>query len=227
MVRKSKAALSAIATAFITGISKNCHYDIAHIRKTPMVYGLKYWRFHQMVVFRCALPLLLIYAVSPVFSEDFADVSPPRGFAGVEIGMSLDDVKGELRKDPQFAFRGDPDVSLLAKPNEVLIETAGLTFIERAYFQFYNGNLFSIILALNPEKIDHYSMYTTLVDRYGEPSSLDPSESVWEFDGIRLALERPLSVKYVDTLAFDEILRQNAQTESLNALSREMFLDQF
>jgi hypothetical protein len=70
-------------------------------------------------------------------------------------------------------------------------------------------------------------MYTTIVEKYGDPSSLDPTEAVWDFDGIRIALERPLSVKYVDTLAFEEILRQNAQTESLNALSRERFLDQF
>jgi len=38
---------------------------------------------------------------------------------------------------------------------------------------------------------------------------------------------RPLWVKYVDTLVFDEILRQNHETESLKAMSRERFLQQF
>jgi hypothetical protein len=159
----------------------------------------------------------------PVLSETPA----PPGFAGIEMGMALDVVKELLKRDPQFRFRGDPDVSMLARPNESLIETEGLSFIERAYFQFYEGKLYTIILALNPERVDHYTMYTVLVDRYGEPSSLDPTEAVWEFDSIRMVLERPLSVKYIDNLVFNEILRQNARAESLNALSRERFLEQF
>jgi hypothetical protein len=161
----------------------------------------------------------------PVVSQDIPEA--PLGFAGIEMGMELDVVKELLKRDSQFRFRGDPDVSMLATPNESLIETEGLSFIDRAYFQFYEGRLYTIILALDPEKIDHYTMYSTLVDRYGEPTSLDPSEAVWEFDFIRMALERPLSVKYVDTVAFGSILRENAKAESLNALSRDRFLDQF
>ena len=116
---------------------------------------------------------------------------------------------------------------MLASPNESLIETQGLSYIDRAYFQFHEGKLYTIILALDPERIDHYTMYTTLVDRYGEPTSLDPTEAVWEFAFIRMALERPLSVKYVDTAVFGSILRENAKAESLNSLSRDRFLDQF
>ena len=156
-----------------------------------------------------------------------AATETPRGFAGIEIGMTLAQVKSALIRDSQFKFRGDPDVSLLSRPNETLIETEGYAFIDRAYFQFYRGRLYTIILLLDPERIDHYTMYSTFVSRYGEPDSFDPTEAVWEFGDISVAIERPLSVKYLDTLAFDEILRQNAQTESLNALSRERFLDQF
>ena len=151
----------------------------------------------------------------------------PLGFAGIEMGMELDLVKEQLMRDSQFRFRGDPDVSMLTRRSESLIETEGISFIKRAYFQFYEGRLFTIILALNPDKLDHYTMYTLLVERYGEPVSLDPTQAVWEFDAVRMVLERPLSVKYIDSVVFDEILKKNAQTESLNALSRERFLDQF
>jgi hypothetical protein len=173
--------------------------------------------------------ILSLVGAAPILAQSSRAVSieEPRGFAGIEIGMALSEVKSALVRDSQFKFRGDPDVSLLSSPNETLIETEGYTFIDRAYFQFYRGRLYTIILLLNPERIDHFTMYSTFVSRYGDPSSLDPSEAVWEFDSIRVALERPLSVKYLDTLAFGEILRQNAQTESLNALSRERFLDQF
>ncbi len=213
----------------IVGISKN--FNLA-----PCTYEKSLWCIYlrsivsiNRVVFRCALvSVIMVLAAAPLlFSQTPAAIEAPRGFAGIEIGMGIEEVKTALSRDAQFKFRGDPDVSLLASPNESLIETEGLTFIDRAYFQFYKGRLYTIILLLNPERIDHYTMYTTMVSRHGEPTGLDPSEAVWEFDRIRLALERPLSVKYIDTLAFGDILRQNARTESLNALSRERFLDQF
>jgi hypothetical protein len=186
---------------------------------------------HPLPVF---LVVFLLWAAAsapltaqPADTVEAAVAPAPKGFAGIDLGMDLEEVKQALIRDPQFTFRGDPDVSLLSLPNEALIETEGFSFIDRAYFQFYEGRLYTIILSLNPERVDHFSMYTRLVERYGQPTSLDPTESVWEFEGLRLSLERPLSVKYVDTLAFAEILRQNAQTESLNALTRERFLDQF
>ena len=153
--------------------------------------------------------------------------SSPAGFSTIEIGMSLDEAKTALRNSPYFRYRGDPDVSLLPKPNEFLIETRGSSYIDRGYFQFYEGSLYTIILRLNREEIDHYTLYTAFVDKYGQPSYLDPSEAVWEFDVIRLAIERPLSVKYVDAAVFREILDKNAETESLGVLSRERFLDEF
>jgi len=159
--------------------------------------------------------------------ESATDVAAPKGFAAIEMGMELSRVKELLKQDPQFNFRGAPDVSMLARPNESLIETKGITFIDRAYFQFYEGRLYTIIIALNQDRLDHYSMYTELIERYGKPATLDPTEAVWEFESIRMVLERPLSVKYIDTLVFGEIVRQNARLESLNALSRDQFLDQF
>ncbi len=181
------------------------------------------WRAAVLVVF-----ILIFFAAHGVSqSAESSHAAAPVGFAEIEMGMELDRVKELLTRDSQFKFRGDPDVSLLASPNESLIETEGFSFIDRAYFQFHEGKLYTIILALDPERIDHYTMYTTLVGRYGEPTSLDPSEVVWEFDTIRMALERPLSVKYVDTVTFNDILRENAKLESLNALNRDQFLGQF
>jgi hypothetical protein len=181
------------------------------------------WQAPGMIVL--FLIFIAAYGVSQSVESSVNEV--PVGFAEIEMGMELDQVKELLKRDPQFKFRGDPDVSLLTSPNESLIETEGISFIDRAYFQFHEGKLYTIILALDPDRVDHYTMYTTLVGRYGEPTSLDPSEAVWEFDALRLALERPLSVKYVDSATFNDILRENAKLESLNALNRDQFLGQF
>ncbi|MAG13318.1 MAG: hypothetical protein CMN78_01850 [Spirochaetales bacterium] len=170
--------------------------------------------------------LLTLMRIS-AFGQETSTATNPEGFSTIIIGMSLDEAKQALKTSPLFKYRGDPDVSLLPRPNEVLIETEGFTYIDRAYFQFYDGGLYTIILLLNREELDHFTLYTTLVDKYGEPSYLDPSEVVWEFERLRLAIERPLTVKYVDTVAFDEILRENAKAESLNRLNRENFLGEF
>ncbi len=154
-------------------------------------------------------------------------IEPPNGFNELILGLELEEIKQRLQADSNFAFRGDPDVSMLSAPNETLIETTGTTFIERAYFQFTESRLYSIILELDQTRLDHYTMYTQLVGSYGEPDSLDPSEAVWDFESVRLSLERPLSVKYLDSEAFERIIGAKRKAESLNKINRDRFLDQF
>jgi hypothetical protein len=151
----------------------------------------------------------------------------PRGFRGMELGMALEPVKAKLAADTLFSFRGDPDVSLLPSPQQTLIECAGVSWVRRAFFQFHEGRLFSIILVLDPRLLDHYTLLQTLSRKYGDPARLDPSEVVWEFPGVRLSLERPLSVKYLDTGVFAALREQGKAGEALSELSKKMFLEEF
>lgn len=152
---------------------------------------------------------------------------PPDGFRSIRLGMELDAVKQLLQQDPLFDYRGDPDVSLLPQPQQTLIECAGTSYIRRAFLQFHERRLYIMILALDPERLDYYTLYSTLSGKYGNPGRLDPSEAVWEFEGLRLSLERPLSVKYIDTGVFQR-LQDEAQTgEDFRALAKDRFLEQF
>ena len=155
------------------------------------------------------------------------EIRPPTGFNLIELGLDIDEVKGVLKADSNFLFRGDPDVSMLARPNEALIETDGSSFVSRAFFQFHERRLYTIIIELDAERMDHFTMYTTFVERYGDPDYLDPNEVVWDFGDIRLSLERPLRIKYVDVPVFEGILASQRQLESLGRVSRDGFLDQF
>ena len=152
---------------------------------------------------------------------------PPTGFGRIELGLGVDEVKEKLQSDSNFLYRGDPDVSLLRRPSDSLLEANGAGFVERGYFQFYQGRLYTITLELSSARLDHYTMYTTLTAKYGDPDRLNPSESVWEFDGIRMSLERPLRLKYIDIGVFEEIIAEHRKTESLSRMSRDRFLDQF
>jgi hypothetical protein len=160
-------------------------------------------------------------------SSDGRSVRPPQGFRSVTLGMELDEVKRLLQEDPLYAYRGDPDVSMLPQPQQTLIECAGTSYIRRAFFQFHEHRLYILILALDPEKLDYFTMYSTLTDRYGAPGRLDPSGAVWEFETLRLSLERPLSVKYIDTEVFERLQEEGKAGQDLRELAKERFLEQF
>jgi hypothetical protein len=147
-----------------------------------------------------------------------------RAFRGVELGMDRETAITALKKDPVFAYRGPEDISLLPSPNQSLIEVSGLSFVKRGYFQFYEGKLWTMILELDPDKVDHYSIYTSLVKKYGEPLLIDPKEARWEDKATRMALERPLSLRYMDMTVYGK-LREGVNAEaSAEELDRQGFL---
>lgn len=154
----------------------------------------------------------------------------PRGFGGVELGMSLDDAKSALKSNSDFGYAGDRDVSLLPGDARVLIETDSYNmqhhgFLTRCWFQFYEETLYSIIINFNPERIDHYSLYTTLVKKYGEPDDFSPERSVWKNGDVTMSLERPLSIKYIDNEISEKLVQQSLVQKNGFEITRERFLD--
>jgi hypothetical protein len=161
----------------------------------------------------------------PALVEDPAPL--PRTFRQLGLGMSLDELKEALAKDGLFAFRGDRDVSFLPVKEENLVETTGLSFIRRAFFQLRDGKVFIMAFSLDPAMVDHYSVFTTLREKYGDPGSLDPGQAVWENGETRVSIERPLTVKYIDMEVFSRIVDESEAEESSRVFLRQRFLDEF
>jgi hypothetical protein len=153
--------------------------------------------------------------------------TPPREFRGISLGMSLEDLKTALQRDGLFHFRGDRDVSFLPSREQNLVETTGFSFIRRAFFQLYEGQVFIMAFTLDPALIDHYSVFTTFVKKYGQPVRLDPGRAVWETEDTRVAIERPLTVKYIDMKVFKERIDQSEVETSREIFLRQEFLDAF
>jgi len=151
----------------------------------------------------------------------------PKSYRAFSLGMNLEDLRKALSADEFFAFRGDRDVSLLPLSEQTLVETTGLSFIKRAFFQLKEGKVFIMAFTLNTDKIDHYSVFTTLVQKYGEPKELNPREAVWLSETVRLSLERPLTVKYIDLQVFNNIIEASTVKESKEAILRREFLNDF
>ncbi|MDR1985690.1 MAG: hypothetical protein LBP88_01805 [Treponema sp.] len=151
----------------------------------------------------------------------------PRVYRDLSLGMSLEDLKGALKQDELFNFRGDRDVSFLPIGEQNLVETTGFSFIKRALFQLRSGKLFAMAFTMNTELVDHYSIFTVFVQKYGEPDILDPKQAVWESADTRIAIERPLTVKYMDMQVFKELLDTAQTKESQELRIREDFLNGF
>jgi len=171
--------------------------------------------------FLILVPLYFVEAQS----DDLASV--PRSYHGISLGMAPEEVKNLLLQDPWFNYRGDADVSLLERPRASLIDAGGSLFIKRGLFQFENDALSAILLELNPETIDWFTVYTTLEDRYGNPADLNPQKAWWEDGQTRLALERPLTVKYLDLSVFEAAKAEVSDRAAWRAKAREEFLDEF
>ncbi len=149
-----------------------------------------------------------------------------RGFSSIELGMGLEEAKRALEDDPSFRYRGDPDVQFLPLTEIPLIETEGRAFIDRAVLQFRNGSLAVLSLMLDRGRLDYFSVYESLVSRYGEPVRLDPGQAVWEDGTTRLTLERPLTVKYIDLPTLNALIEAGRAEEALDEITRERFLEQ-
>ena len=162
-----------------------------------------------------------------VFAKDLPD-----GYGDVHLGMSLKEAKEHLLKNADFGYSGDRDVSLLPGDAKVLIETnaacgRGSPYLTQCWFQFYNEQLYIITININTSKIDYYSMFTTLCQKYGEPDSLDPQKAVWKSDSITMQLEKPLAVKYIDNETFDMLKTAATVEESYEEKNAQMFLEEF
>jgi hypothetical protein len=151
----------------------------------------------------------------------------PRSFREVKLGMSLEELKKALAADGLFEFRGDRDVSFLPAKEENLVETTGLSFIRRAFFQLREEKLFIMAFSLDPAMVDHYSVFTAFIKKYGEPVSLNPREAVWENEEVRVSIERPLTVKYIDMNTFKAIMGESKAEEAAEIFRRQGFINEF
>ena len=162
--------------------------------------------------------------------EDFTEKpeeQTPNNFQGIELGMELDTVKETLKNSPYFRYRGDPDVSLLLTESRSIIESSGYSFIERGLFQFHDERLYIITIILNQNEIDYFSMYRSLNKKYGDPDVLNPEQISWSFGNVLLSLEKPLTIKYIDTDVLDKLKSGRNQTTDLRMLGREQFIGEF
>lgn len=173
--------------------------------------------------------LKFVFSLLFIFLFTCSCFSLPQGYKNIRLGMSVEEVKKALKADSDFGYRGDRDVSLSPENKQVLIETDAsrnpYSFFTRCWFQFVDEKLFSITLNLNQEKLDHASVFSSLVKKYGNPSSINPKKSAWEDKEIALSLERPLTLKYMDNKAFKKMQDESFVQKTIEEKAIDEFLE--
>ena len=171
--------------------------------------------------------LLLFFSIH-IFSytEDY-----PKGYKNIKLGMSFEDTKIALLKDSDFGYHGERDVSLIPGTNKTLIETDaqyghGSNFLERCWFQFTNDYLYIITINVNQQKMDYYTIFTTLCNKYGNPTDFNPQKATWKSDEVTFTLEKPLTLKYIDNQVFDSTQNYSNIQISPAEITQKMFLDE-
>ncbi|MDD7014643.1 MAG: hypothetical protein SO116_06145 [Treponema sp.] len=171
---------------------------------------------------------LLFIFTAEVFAQQENQL--PSGYGNIKLGMTVEEVKAELKKDSQFGYRGDRDVSLLPRQEDVLIETdtlktAPYSFLEKCWFQFYEGKLYVITINVKTSKMDYFSIFSKLCSKYGEPENFNPEKAQWNDEDVIMSLERPLALKYTDKKVYDKILEENYVDKTIQEQRAQDFLE--
>ena len=148
------------------------------------------------------------------------------GFGDIALGDSLQNTVQKIMLSDFFSFNEAEDVSIIPSSANSLITTQGVRYIQEGFFQFDTDALVSIHLILNGNYIDHFSLFTFLMNTYGQPQILTPHLSTWESDTVRISLEKPLTIKYVDLQYFLVQQKERTVQESESQRGINEFLEQ-
>ncbi len=203
------------------------------VSKSAEIVGMKTVFSFSLVALCC-----LMLCTPPLVAQDgsaepapvpgSAEPAPvPGSYREISLGMTLEAVQEALTADTLFGYRGERDISLLPTRNRTLIETAGASFIRRSWFQFHNEILYTMTFTLDSSRVDYYSIYSSLVSKYGEPDTLDPAKATWSDDLVILTLERPLTLRYIDVKIFNELVDQSGTSQAASDFLRESFISEF
>lgn len=167
-----------------------------------------------------------IFILFPQFAKEL-----PNGYKNIQLGMTLEETKNNLIKDSSFGYHGEIDVSLVPSNQTTLIETdaqrgLGSNFLSHCWFQFYDEKLFIITINVNQNRMDYYSIFTTLTKKYGEPDTISPNAASWKNEQVTVSLEKPLTLKYIDNETFDQLQNYSNIQKSAEEETRQMFLDE-
>ena len=148
------------------------------------------------------------------------------GFRNISLGMGLDQVKAALKADPCSATGAirrelpSPDQPVPHRVRRQLVPPPRVLPVCRQQALHHDPGA-------GHAEARSLLAFQRSFGQVRSTHSLSPQETVWQSAPVRLSLERPLTVKYIDNKTFPAILSKAGAPRDLEKLSREKFIEQF
>ena len=140
---------------------------------------------------------LLCLTVWPQQSNTTGGTVPISGWGNYRLGEPLSETISKLKKDPLLISKEPLESDIPEELNEYLVTMRPNRFFENFYFQFFNKKCHLIHLIYSKKFFSFLILYEQLKKKYGEPGLITYKRVEWEYQGARLLLERPTTVKYI------------------------------
>ncbi|WP_295161808.1 hypothetical protein [uncultured Brachyspira sp.] len=127
--------------------------------------------------------------------------TPITGFKDIKLGATREDTINAILSDntmtlPKQYMTGTVDLS--AEESATFLALEENKFYKSGYFIFKNDALYSITINFQPNQVDFLELLSALNAKYTKGSFINADTVAWQNGDIRIILERPSIIKYID-----------------------------
>ena len=156
-----------------------------------------------------------IYGIEPL-SEGYKDI---------KLGITQDEAKNILKQSRDFNLKREEILTIRLEPDTEILSTEGFGFINFAYFHFHQDKLFQILLKIDKNRIGYYLLLKKMSTRFGSPSKFSPKRATWQNDKVRIAIEKPCTIKYIYLPIWNNLVKNDLSSDHILDSIREKFVD--
>lgn len=161
-----------------------------------------------------ALPLFFGLALLFATGTPSFGLKKEFNFMGLRLGMTPDEVKAVISQSSNLRIDETRYLGELNEANPFTLKASYFPFIRNVYIEFYRGKSYEIIVVLNPNYFDFFSLSETLEDKYGVPARKTSKRVHWQekTNRVELLLEKPSTIKVYDDLLMRQLHSELSQT---------------
>ncbi len=127
--------------------------------------------------------------------------TPITGFKNITLGATREDTINAILSDntmtlPKQYMTGTVDLN--AEESATFLALEENKFYKSGYFIFKDNALYSITIYFQPNQVDFLELLSALNAKYTKGSFLNANTVAWQNGNIRIILERPSIIKYIN-----------------------------
>ncbi len=122
------------------------------------------------------------------------------GFGNISLGANMESTIEHLMNNPIISLpRKYQDIDIASETSDSFISINQNKFFRSGYFLFQNDSLYAITIRYQQNQTDFLALLQTLNDKYGKGAFMNADTVAWEYGDVQMILERPTTIKYINT----------------------------